>query len=87
VPPQAQNAAAALDYSGFRLFTSLVKCARVDKAAADPKLKVTVFAPTDAVSPMCCIVVYPGCVNGRPTFFRMCSHGIAEFPELRVLVA
>jgi hypothetical protein len=51
--PQAQNAGAALDANGFKLFSALVKCAGATKAAADPKLKVTVFAPTDAVSPMC----------------------------------
>jgi hypothetical protein len=29
----------------------LVKCAGADKAAADPKLKVTLFAPSDEVRP------------------------------------
>jgi hypothetical protein len=52
---QAQHAGAALAANGFKLFGALVKCAGAEKAAADGKLKATVFAPTDLVSPMHCI--------------------------------
>jgi hypothetical protein len=51
---QAQSAGAALSSNGFKLFSSVVKCAGADKAAADAKLKVTVLAPTDSVSPITC---------------------------------